>query len=75
VDEMVTFTSTPRVASTTGYLFPMPNTLHTPTPDPFDQSQVAVTDELRGQMRALAHILIDVFLEQRKVTRVQEEAA
>jgi hypothetical protein len=33
-------------------------------------SQVAVSEEVREQMRALASILIDVFLEQhRKVTR------
>jgi hypothetical protein len=38
-------------------------------------SQVAVSEELRERMRALASIMIDVFLEHRKVTREAKEEA
>jgi hypothetical protein len=38
-------------------------------------SQVAISDEVREQMRVLANIMIDVFLEHRKVTREAKEEA
>jgi hypothetical protein len=38
-------------------------------------SQEYVSDELREQMRALANIMIDVFLEHRKVTHEAKEEA